>query len=455
MQNEEHLLTKRPVPVLVRKIAFPASVGFFFHTMFNITDTYYAGLIDTRALAALSLSFPVFFIIIAMGSGLQTGATALIGTAIGAEDTKQAKVLSKQALLFGVLVAAGITLLGLTVSPALFRILGASDAYLEDCLAYMLPIFSGSIFFILTYMFNSILNAVGDTKTFRNVLAAGCALNLILDPWFIYGGFGVPAMGITGIAIATVSVQVLGSSYLGFRAWQTGLLTDCMKGGCTPRRGPLLQIATQGFPAAFNMVTVGLGIFIITYFIAFFGKEAVAAYGIATRIEQIVLLPTIGLNVAVLSITAQNHGAALYSRIYLALRTGLIHGAWLMAFGACIIIVGARHLMGLFTDDILVIEAGTSYLRIAAFILYSYVVLYSHVSCMQGLKRPMFAIWIGLFRQIFAPAAVFWLSIHVFDFGLTAIWWGIFGVTWTAAIYALIYTRIKLRQLPPDGEPQG
>ncbi|WP_462327310.1 MATE family efflux transporter [Desulfobaculum sp.] len=448
MRNDDHLLTIRPVPELVRRIALPASIGFFFHTMFNITDTYFAGLLDTRALAALSLSFPVFFIIIAMGSGLQTGATALIGTAIGADNMKEARTLSRQALVFGLLVAGAITVVGIAASPLLFRTLGASGAYLDDCLAYMRPIFAGSVFFILTYMFNAVLNAVGDTKTFRNVLAAGSILNLALDPWFIYGGFGLPALGITGIALATVVIQAAGACYLGWRAWQTGLLDGCLRSGCKPQARPLAAIAHQGFPAAFNMVTVGLGIFIITYFIASFGKEAVAAYGIATRVEQIVLLPTIGLNVAVLSITAQNHGAGHFNRIRQTLRTVLLHGAWLMGIGAAVIFLGAHTLMGLFTDDAAVVAAGTQYLRIAAFVLYSYVVLYAHVACMQGLKRPMFAIWIGLFRQIFAPAAVFWLSIHVFDFGLAAIWWGIFGVTWSAALFALVYARTVLYGLP-------
>ncbi|SKA65445.1 MATE family efflux transporter [Desulfobaculum bizertense] len=451
MADDSLLLTQQPIPQLIRKIATPASVGFFFQTMFNITDTYFAGLISTNAVAALSLSFPVFFIVISLSSGLQTGATALIATAIGSRDMKDARELARQAVIFGGLVAFLVSVIGYFASPFFFGLLGASGEYLEDCLLYMQPIFIGAVFFVLNGIFNAALNATGDTKTFRNVLIVGSLANVGLDPWFIYGGFGIPAMGITGIALSTVLTQAVQMIYLAYRAKQTGLLQDFLTPrGYTPHPATLTRIFKQGFPASMNMVTVGLGIFIITYFISIFGKEAVAGYGVATRVEQIILMPTIGLNVAVLSLTAQNHGAGLDERIRETLHKVLVYGAWLMVGGVIIIYTLAEQLIALFTPDPAVVAAGSQYLHVAALTLYSYVVLYSHTSCMQGLKCPMFAVWIGLFRQIIAPALVFWTCTSVLGLGLNSIWWGIFAVTWVAALYAFWYCRKILRNLPTE-----
>ena len=447
IMEENNQLTTKPIPKLVRKIAVPASVGFFFYTMFNLVDTYFGGLISTDALAALSLSFPIFFIIISMGSGLATGATAVIASALGAGDPKQAKLYAIQCITFGTIVAIFLTMFGLVISPFLFPILGATDDYLLSCLSYMNTIFVGTIFFILVYVFNSILNSLGDTRSHRNFLMAGFFLNIILNPWFIYGGMGVPRLEIVGIGLATVVVQAVGSFYLGLRVVRSGLISNEWTKDVWPKLEAFKEIARQGFPASLNMISVGLGIFVITYFISKFGKQAVAAYGIATRVEQIVLLPTIGLNIATLTIVAQNNGARLFDRIKETLSTALRYGGILMTFGAIVVFIFARYLMLHFTKDLAVIEIGTTYLRISAFVLYAYVILYVNIAALQGMKKPNYAVLIGLFRQIVAPIVIFYMLIEIFSVGLTGIWWGIFSITWAAAVTTIFYARWKLKEV--------
>jgi putative MATE family efflux protein len=301
-------------------------------------------------------------------------------------------------------------------------------------------------------MLNATLNAQGDTRSFRNFLITGFFLNIIFDPWFMYGGLGVPPLGIRGIALATVLIQGLGCAYLARQVFRTGLLSERSLRDILPRFGPLREIVYQGFPASLNMLTVGAGIFVITYFVGKFGKEAVAAYGVATRVEQIVLLPTIGLNIATLTMVAQNNGARLFQRVRETLTTALRYGAMVMGFGTVIVFLLARRLMALFTSDPAVVETGTVYLRIAAFIFYAYVILYVHVAALQGTKRPLFALWIGLFRQILAPVVAFSLLT---SFGLVGIWWGIFGINWTAAFITIGYARLVLGRIIREADSEG
>ena len=313
--TQQNPLTTEPIPKLVRRIAIPACIGYFFNTMYNVVDTYFAGLISTQALASLSLSLPVYFIIIATGTGVSTGATALIANAMGAGKREGAKLYAAQAISFGILTALALTVFGLLVSPFLFRVLGATGEYLSMVLDYMNTLFLGTVFFMVLYMLNAILNGQGETKPFRNFLIVGFFLNIGLDPWFMYGGLGVPAMGVVGIALATLVAQMVGCVYLAYKVLQRGLLSKQDLANALPRLEPFKEIARQGLPASVNMLTVAMGIFVITYFVSRFGKEAVAAYGSAMRIEQIALVPTIGLNVATLTLVAQNNGARLFHRI--------------------------------------------------------------------------------------------------------------------------------------------
>lgn len=440
-------LVKDPIPRLVRQIAVPASIGFFFNTMYNVVDTYFAGRDSTDALAALAASFPIFFIILALGSGIGQGTTALIANALGKGETSRAHHFTLQSVSFGCFAGLLLTAAGLWASPHLFRYLGAEERYLELALAYMNTILLGTVFFLLQAILNSTLNALGDTKTFRDCLIVGFVLNCVLDPWFMYGGWGVPAMGVRGLAVATVMIQVLGCCFMIHRVRQTRIWGGLKWSLCKPHAGIYREITAQGLPASLNMLTVALGIFVITWFIGKFSKEGVAAYGIATRVEQIFLLPMIGLNIAILSLTGQNNGAGRLDRVRAAFRTTTKYGLAMMAGSGVIVFLSGHWFMSLFTSDERVRAIGAEYLRIAAITLCAYVILFQTVFMLQGLKQPIYGLWVGLYRQLLGPAFVFWLLAFQLGWELRGIWWGIFLVTWSAALFMFWFGRWKLQRM--------
>lgn len=440
-------LVKDPIPKLVRHIAVPASIGFFFNTMYNIVDTYFAGRISTDALAAMAASFPIFFIIIALGSGIGQGTTALIANALGENKTEKGHHYTLQSVSFGIGTAVLLTILGLWSAPYLFRFLGAEERYLDLSLAYMNVVLLGTVGFLLQSILNSTLNALGDTRTFRNVLIAGFLMNCFLDPCFMYGWLGLPVMGIRGLAVATVLIQFLGSVFMYYKVRHTRIWMGFHWRLFKPDAHKYREIAIQGIPASLNMLTVALGIFVITWFIGRFSKEGVAAYGIATRIEQIFLLPTIGLNISILSLTGQNNGARRFDRIREALNTTTRYGLAMTALSGVLIYFGGGAFVDLFTNDEAVKNIGGQYLRVAAITLCAYVILFQTVFMLQGLKRPLYGLWVGVYRQLVGPGIVFWLLAFKFGWGLPGIWWGIFSVTWSAALFMLWFGRWKLRQV--------
>ncbi|NRB77017.1 MAG: MATE family efflux transporter, partial [Verrucomicrobiales bacterium] len=261
------------------------SIGFLFNTMYNVVDSFYAGRVSTSALAALALSFPVFFIIIAIAEGISRGSSALIANAIGAKDVEKEKRLSRQVYSLGLICALSLTAIGLSVAPSLFRILGAEGEYFDLALGYVSPLFIGAVFFLISSMSNAILLAHGDSKTFGKVLIAGFLLNLILDPWFLYGGFGLPAMGVPGIAWATVLIQALGGSFLFSVVVKRGYVDLGALFKQRPKPKIYGEILRQGIPTSFNLMSIALGFFVTTYFLKFYGEVSVAAFGVGTRIE--------------------------------------------------------------------------------------------------------------------------------------------------------------------------
>lgn len=444
--SEDNNLTTAPIPKLIKKISIPVMVGFFFNTMFNVVDTYFGGQISTEALAALSLSFPVFFLIIIFDSGLSTGATAVIANALGAKEIDKAKRLVAQSISLGFIIGLVLTLVGPLVSPLLFQLLGASGDYLALAVEYMDIIFSGAVFFTMIAILSAVLQAAGNTIAYRNFLVGGFFLNVILDPWFLYGGIGLPAMGFNGVAIATVLIQIFGSIYLWSEAAKRGLVGKHTWREMKPSLHYYFEIIKQAGPASLNMVTIGAGIFVITYFINKFGQDAVAAYGIATRVEQIVLLPTIGLTIASLSIIGQNNGARRFDRVKETLKKCLEYGIVIMIAGGVLIFAFSRVIMEFFTDSLNVISIGAHYLKIASGITVAYAILFITVSALQGMKRPMYAVWIGIARQLVAPILIFTFLIGYLQTGIDGVWWGIFGITWSAAVVTMLYVKHVFRK---------
>lgn len=438
-------LTSGPVRPLLRKLALPAAVGMFCNTLYNLTDTFFAGKLSTAALAGLSISFPVFFSIIAIGAGLGAGTTALIAHALGRGDRDRARLLAAQSLSIGLIAGIALTILGLLFARRLFQLLGAEGEYLENAVCYIRIIFVGSIFFVGSYSVNAGLVARGDTHTLRNVLAVGALINAGLDPWFMFGGYGIPAMGLSGVALSTILIQAGGLGYMIVRAVRAGLLTAESWSHLWPRPEPFRRIFGQGAPSALNHVTIGVGIFVITYFASKFGDITVAAYGVATRIEQVVLLPVLGLTSATLAIAGQSLGAGRVERVHDVWRTALREGCLLMIAGGALVFLLAPRAMGWFAGDAAVVATGAGYLRIAVFVLCSYVFLFITTSLLQAVQQPMYALWIGLYRQIAAPLAVYPLLSTWF--GPTGLWVGIGAVTWSAALFTFAWGHRALRRV--------
>ena len=428
-------------------MTIPASVGMFFNTMYNVVDTFYAGLISTQAIAALSLSFMIFFLIIGFGYGFSSAITALLGNALGREKYKLASIYAHKGLIFVPLIGLGLSIIGYFTAPWLFTLLGAKEEYLQISIDYINPILFGAVFFMFNFSLNSVLVATGDTKTYRNSLIFGFFANLALNPLFMYGFLFIPAFGIKGIAIATVLIQIINMFYLFYKVLQTKLINLEKLEYFIPNVRVYKQFLTQGIPSSLNMLTMAIGSLILTYFVSHYGMFAVAGFGIGYRVEQLMLLPALGLSTAVLALVSNNFGAKRYDRVIEIFTTALKYGFIISTVGIVTLTILGRFIISLFDENPVVVDFGVDFLLIEIWIFYAYVVLFICVSTLQAIKQPQMILYIGLYRQIFAKLIIAYLIVKYFELDFIYLWFGVLFMIYSAAIFAFFYINRLLKNL--------
>ena len=432
-------LTKDPIWSLLRKVTIPASVGSLFQTFYNLVDTWFAGRISAEAIGAIAKSFPIYFTIIAVGVGLGAATNALIGNSIGEKKERVASMYVAQSLIFALAVSVLVTLFGLNVSNYLLGVMGSDAAGIALTREYLDIIFYGTFIVLIQISLNGTLNAQGDTKSYRNVLIFSFFLNIFLNPLFIWGYGFVPAFGIAGLAIATVISQTIGTIYLAYKV-NNCKIREYLKLKCFfPKFEYLKPLTTQAVPVMFSMLFIGVGIFNILYFIGQFGDLATAGYGAALRVEQVFLLPVIGLNTAVLSIGGQNFGAKAYDRIRELYTKALLFGSSFMAIAGIIIFFGAEFFVSLFTDNQEAVVSGAIYLKVAALIGPIYPVFFITTAVFQAVKKPLYSLYLSILRLTAFPFLSLWYIINIRGGDYEDIFYTIMATNWAMGIAVLIF----------------
>ncbi len=437
--STSYKLTKDPIWFLLRKVTIPASVGSLFQTFYNLVDTWFAGKISAEAIGAIAKSFPIYFTIIAVGVGIGAATNAMIGNSIGEKKNRVASMYIAQSLIFALLISVLVTIFGLNASDYLLGIMGSDPDGIVLTREYLDIIFYGTFIVLIQISLNGTLNAQGDTKSYRNVLIFSFFLNIFLNPLFIWGYGIIPAFGIAGLAIATVISQLIGTIYLAYKV-NNCKIREYLKLVCfIPKFEYLNPLTRQSVPVMFSMLFIGVGIFNILYFIGQFGDLATAGYGAALRVEQVFLLPVIGLNTAVLSIGGQNFGAKAYNRIRELYTKALFFGSSFMAVAGIILFFGAEFFVSLFTDNQEAIKHGAIYLKVAALIGPIYPVFFITTAVFQAVKKPLYSLYLSILRLTAFPFLSLWYVINIKGGDYEDIFYTIMATNWAMGIAVLIF----------------
>jgi len=196
-----------------------------------------------------------------------------------------------------------------------------------------------------------------------------------------------------------------------------------------------------------NMFMIGLGIYNILFFVSKFGYLAAAGYGSALRIEQILLLPVIGLNTAVLTIAGQNFGAKLFHRVDEAYTKAILVGSLFMIFAGFIIFLLADNIVSIFTDNQEAINFGADYLKVAAFIGPVYPVFFITNALFQAIKKPIYTVAMTFLRLVLLPFSTMWVVVFLLNGSFKDLFLGLFFINWTFGILVFLFTKYYTKKL--------
>jgi|TARA_B100001094_G_scaffold321089_1_gene368284 putative MATE family efflux protein len=436
-------LLKDNIPQLVKKLAIPASIGTLFQTLYNIVDTFYAGKISPEALSALSKSFPIYFLIIASSIGVTVAGTSLIGNSIGKRNENDVLNYITHIVYYGIIISIIISFIGLNYSEKIFLTMGSSREVANLGLDYTNVIFYGTIIFILVVSLNSLLHAEGDTKTYRNVLILSFFLNIILNPLLIFGFLFVPAMGIKGIGLATVISQFLSLFIIFIKVIGNSRIKKLTTKYFLPKFIFFKNIFFQSMPIIVSICAYSFASAVVFIYVGQDGEYATAGYGAASRFEQILFLPVLGINTAIISIIAQNYGAMKFDRIRETFFIAIKYALFIMFFAAIVVFLAADVVTSLFSNNPEVIDYGMRYLRISAIVLPAYPLFFISNGFFMALKKSENAMISNIFRNFLIPISVFYLAkLYSADFDTFFWMWVIFN--WT---YSLLYLLIVIYYL--------
>ena len=437
-------LLKDEVSLLVRKLAVPASVGTLFQTLYTIVDTFYAGKISPEALSALSKSFPIYFLIIATSIGVTVAGTSLIGSSIGEKNEKNVLSYFGNVIIYSIIISIVVSILGFAFGEKIFLLMNSSQEVTILGLEYINVIFLGTILFILVVALNSFLHAEGDTKTYRNVLIFSFFLNIILNPIFIFGFLFIPPLGITGIGIATLIAQFVSLLVILIKILNNQRIKQITLDHFKAKFFFLKNIFFQSMPITIAILGYSIAATIVFTYVGLFGEYAVAGYGSATRIEQVVLLPILGINTAIISIIAQNIGAKYYDRVEQSYFTSIKYGLFIMLIAGVVIFISADIVPKFFSSNPEVIMHGSMYLKISAFILPAYPIFFLSNGFFMALKKSEKAMVNNIARNVIVPVLSFYIAKYLnADFKTFFYIWAIFQ--WLISLMLLFYVKYYIK----------
>ncbi|MBU1703100.1 MATE family efflux transporter [Patescibacteria group bacterium] len=432
--------TQGPIVKSLVTLAIPIVFANILQTAYQLVDTFWVGRLGADAVAAVSLSFPIIFLMISMGGGLAIAGTIMVSQYKGQGHLEKVDYVSAQTLFIMFFISVIVTVLGYNIAEPVMKLMGAGPDVLPQAVSYLQISFLGMIFVFGYFVFQSLMRGVGDVKTPLYIVLATVILNLLLDPLFILGWGPIPAYGVMGAAIATVGTQGV-ATIIG-----TALLFSGKYGIHIKIKNFRLDFQLMkkmiglGLPASIEQSTRALGMAIMTFLVASFGTISVAAYGIGGRVLSFIIIPTVGLSMATSTLVGQNIGAGKIDRAEkITRKSSIISFVTLTAIGIVLFIFSSQITAAFIPDDPQVIASSSLFIKIMAF-TFGFIGLQQSINgafrgsgnTMTSMVLSIVSLWVLQF-----PIAYI-LSKHT-SLGEIGIWWAFPVSNVIATLVALVW----------------
>ncbi len=426
-------------------LALPTMVGMLVESLYNVVDTAFVGRLGADAIAALTFSFPLFIILIAINAGITTGMSSRISRFLGEKRQEDAENTAMHGLLLSIILAAVFLVIGLLTMRPLFALFGATASVIPLAISYFQIILIGIIFMFISFTADSIFTAQGDTRTPVIIQIISLVLNIILDYVFIY----VLGYGVSGAAIATV-IAFITATVLSFIWLRSRSLLRIRLSSFRFSKELLWEILRIGAPATLMIIIISFYVIFLNAFMAHFSTEHVASFGLVSRLETFATMPIFSFSIALMTLVGMFYGAKRYD----LLKSIVVYGigiTMLMTSAVGVIFFAIPGLiLRIFTSDPTLLSIGIRYMRVDVFTFPLMAVTMNSGRVMQGMGFGMPGLIINLTRILFVAVPLAYVFVYILGLGFIWIAYAMVIGGAVANIIALLWLRAKFRKLPEN-----
>lgn len=419
--EQENKMGVMPVPKLLITMSLPMIISMLVQALYNIVDSIFVAKLSEEALTAVSLAFPIQSLMIAVAAGTGVGVNALLSRYLGEKRYEEANVIGRNGIFLAILSYLAFAILGFFGSRFFFSIQTTDPDIVSQGTTYMQIVTVFSIGVFMQIIFERLLQSTG--RTFYNMITQGIGaiINIILDPIFIFGLFGVPKMGVAGAAIATVIGQIFAAAL--------GLYFNCRKNKelnlnmlrFRPHGQSIGQIYKIGVPSIIMQSIGSVMTFGMNKILLVFSSTAAAVFGVYFKLQSFIFMPVFGLTNGMIPIVAYNYGARDKKRILQTLKLSIVIAVGIMLAGLAVFQLAPAVLLSFFDASEHMLTIGVPALRTISY-SFAFAGFCIVASAMyQALGNGVYSLMMSVGRQlvILLPVAFVFAKF----IGLDAVWW--------------------------------
>ena len=397
-KSTTHNLIEEPIRQSLIRMTMPMIIGMIMLFTFSLVDTWFISFLGTESLTAISFTFPVTFTVMSMAIGLGIGASAVVASYLGASESEKAKESATVINYISFAMACLIVLLCWVFMDRIFMLMGASDQLMIPIREYMNIWFPGSVLIVCIMTGNSILRAIGDTKTPSILMASAGFINAVLDPILIFGIGPFPELGMQGAAWSTIIAWLIGFCYLiHLLVFKVKMVSKTL-----PSKSVFISSGKKmlriGIPAAGANMMTPLAAGIMTAIAASFGDTTVAAFGVGARIEPIASLLVLAMSSSLPPLISQNFGAQRLDRVEEAYRLSIKFILSWQLIVYFILLLSSGTIAAIFSDDPEVIQSIRLFIWVMplGYGLQGIIILTN--SSFNAIHKPISALYLSIAR---------------------------------------------------------
>lgn len=423
-------------------LATPVLISMAVETAYNLFDTAFVGRLGSDAIAAVSFAGPLFFLLIAINAGISTGMSSMIARFLGAKNRESAENTALHALAISIFFALLSSLAAFYILRPTLSLFGATGNVLELAAKYLQIIFVGTIFMLPSFTISEIFSSEGNTMLSMKIQIYALIVNTILDPILIY----YLRLGVSGAALANVIATMLSlaasiyylknKSYLSLNLKYFKFSPSIIK-----------EITVIGVPSTFMIFLISFYIVFLNKFMAHFGTDYVAAFGLVSRLEGVAILPPFGFSVALLTLTGMFYGAKRYDLLNKITYYSINISVLFSIFIGVIFFAWPKFFLSLFTSDQNLLSLGSQYLRLDVITFPLMAVIFTATRALQGLGTGVPGFVSNLIRIFVFAVPLSYVFVYKLNLNFLSIAYAMILGGIAASLVSLVWLKIKLKNV--------